>query len=83
MLTAVEGVYRNGIVELAEVPAQVSENARVLVTFLENGANGAAGDEFEQEQIAELRARLQTFAADWESEEMNIYDDYDAAKSRL
>lgn len=32
---------------------------------------------------AELRAGLQTFAEDWESEEMSIYDDHDAAKSRL
>lgn len=83
MLTAIEGFYRNGVVELTEVPAHAPENARVLVTFLENGNSGSTAGELDQEQMAELRARLQTFAADWESEEMNIYDDYDAAKSRL
>jgi hypothetical protein len=34
-----------------------------------------------RQQAAKLRAKLQTFAEDWESEEMRIYDDYDAAKS--
>jgi hypothetical protein len=33
-LLTVEGVYRNGKVELAETPAGVGEAARVLVTFL-------------------------------------------------
>jgi hypothetical protein len=83
MLTAVEGFYRNGVIELAEVPSQVSENARVIVTFLENGSVNLERRGVDQKQAAELRARLQTFAEDWESEEMSIYDDYDAAKSRL
>ncbi len=83
MLTAVEGFYRNGIVELAEIPRQVGENTRVIVTFLENGSADLAASGIDQTQAAELRARLQTFAEDWESEEMSIYDDYDAAKSRL
>jgi hypothetical protein len=34
-------------------------------------------------QAAELRASLATFAADWEAPEMDVYDDYDAAKSRI
>jgi len=33
-LLTVEGVYRNGKVELAETPTDVGETARVLVTFL-------------------------------------------------
>ncbi len=32
-------------------------------------------------QAANLRERLTTFAEDWESPEMSIYDNYDAAKS--
>ncbi len=32
-------------------------------------------------QAANLRERLATFAEDWESPEMSIYDNYDAAKS--
>ena len=34
-------------------------------------------------QAAELRARLATFAEEWERPEMDVYDDYDAAKARL
>ncbi|MDE2829667.1 MAG: hypothetical protein OXN20_06090 [Gemmatimonadota bacterium] len=32
-------------------------------------------------QAADLRERLATFAEDWESPEMSIYDNYDVAKS--
>lgn len=39
MFTTVEGVYKQGKVELAEVPDGV-EGSRVIVTFLPNG-NGA------------------------------------------
>jgi len=34
-------------------------------------------------QAAELRASFATFAAEWERPEMDVYDDYDAAKVRL
>jgi len=34
-------------------------------------------------QAAELRARFATFAEEWERPEMDVYDDYDAAKARL
>lgn len=39
MLTTIEGIYKNGLVRLAETPDQVTE-AKVLVTFLasEGGA---------------------------------------------
>jgi len=35
MLISVEGVYRNGKVELREMPANVNEEMRVIVTFVE------------------------------------------------
>ena len=34
-------------------------------------------------QAAELRASFATFAGEWERPEMDVYDDYDAAKARL
>lgn len=34
-------------------------------------------------QAAELRASLASFADEWNQPEMDIYDDYDAAKARL
>ena len=83
MLPSVTGIYRNGKIELAELPPQIGENARVIVTFLGTGEVDLAAQGISTEQAAELRARLQTFAADWESEEMSVYDDYDAAKACL
>lgn len=42
MLTTIEGVYKDGRIELSETPEGVEER-RVLVTFLERGAvNGSA-----------------------------------------
>ncbi len=34
MLQAIQGVYKNGIIELTEVPTGISES-RVIVTFLQ------------------------------------------------
>ena len=76
MLQTLRGIYREGRVELAERPRDVHPPAEVLVTFL---ANGGAVDLAERgispAQAAELRARLKTFAADWERPEMDAYDD--------
>ncbi len=83
MLTTVEGVYRNGCVELIELPRQVAENTRVIVTFLGTGEVDLAAQGIDREQAADLRARFQTFAEDWESPEMDIYDDYDTHKAKL
>jgi hypothetical protein len=59
------------------------EESPVIVTFVESGkidlrAHGITGAE-----AAELRNALAAFAEDWDSPEMDIYDDYDAAKARL
>lgn len=34
-------------------------------------------------QAAELRTSFTTFAEEWDRPEMDVYDDYDAAKARL
>jgi hypothetical protein len=83
MLKTIEGVFRDGKVELTEVPKDVRDETRVLVTFLEPpvidlGARGIA-----EGHAAELRARLAPFAEEWESSEMAVYDHYDAAKAGL
>lgn len=48
MLTTVEGIYKDGKVELSETPADTQES-RVLVTFLTNGThkNGSRAPELE------------------------------------
>ena len=37
----------------------------------------------DEAQAAEMRARLASFAEDWESPEMDIYDNYDEEKAKL
>lgn len=83
MLKTIEGIYRHGRIELTEEPNDVREETRVLVTFLEPNLIDLRARGIDEAQAAELRARLATFTEDWESPEMSIYDDYDAAKARL
>jgi len=82
MLRAIEGIYRNGKVELTEVPSNARDETRVLVTFLEPQSIGIRTRGINGAHAAELRARLATFAEYWDSPEMAVYDDYDAAKAR-
>ena len=37
MFTSVEGVYQDGVIKLAEQPAQVPAGSPVIVTFLQDG----------------------------------------------
>ena len=82
MLKTIEGVYRHGRIELTEEPSDVREETRVLVTFLDANLVDLRARGIDVAQAAELRARLAMFTEDWESPEMSIYDDYDAAKAR-
>jgi hypothetical protein len=84
MLVSVEGLYHNGKVELKELPVNINTEMRVIVTFVEpNKFIDLRARGIDEAQAAELRARLATFAEDWDSPEMDIYDDYDAAKAKL
>ncbi len=83
MLTSIEGVYRNGQIELVEQPTAANNNTRVIVTFLGGGHAELQARGIDQQQAADLRAQLAPFAEEWDSSEMDVYDDYDAAKTRL
>jgi hypothetical protein len=82
MLTRVEGTYRNGRIELAQLPANVPEETRAIVIFIEPEEEGVDLGNYgiDETQAESLRANLATFAEDWNSPEMRIYDDYDAAR---
>lgn len=82
MLKTIEGMYRNGKVELDDVPEDVSEETPVLVTFLAGRVDLRARG-IDEAEAADLRARLSTFAEDWERPDMDAYDDYDASRARL
>lgn len=83
MLRTVAGIFRNGAVQLAELPAGVAEESRVIVTFLEERLVSLPERGIDTETAGDLRAALASFAGDWDSPDMDIYNDYDAAKSRL
>ena len=75
MLKSVEGVYREGKVELLEsVPEGMT--GRVIVTFVSSpaGAVDLAARGIGPEQAADLRHRLAAFAEDWQRPEMDAYD---------
>lgn len=85
MLSSIEGIYRDGKIKLVEMPTNnIRNNTRVIVTFLKGSdridlrARGIG-----EVQAADLLGRLSTFVEDWESSEMDIYDDYDKSKSNI
>lgn len=83
MLKSIEGVYRNGKIELLEPPGDVRDEMHVIVTFLDHKLIDLRARGIDESHAAELRARLATFAEDWDSPEMDIYNDYDATKANL
>jgi len=83
VLTTIEGVYRGGKIELARVPGHVREETHVIVTFLPSQYVDLQARGIGETQAAVLRARLATFAEDWDSPEMDVYDNYDAAKDSV
>lgn len=83
MLTTIQGIYRKGRIELAEAPQNVREDTPVIVTFLAPAPIDLRARGIDERKAADLRASFATFAEDWDSPEMDIYDNYDAAKASL
>ena len=75
MLKSIEGVYRDGKIELIETPPPDAAG-RVIVTFVSSpvAVVDLAGRDVTPEQAADLRRRLTTFAEDWQRPEMDAYD---------
>jgi hypothetical protein len=73
MLKTVEGIYRNGKVELLETPPDVS-NARVIVTFLPASQGRSKPPEFTAEELADLRGKFAAWQEDWHAPGMEAYD---------
>jgi hypothetical protein len=74
MVRSIEGIYREGRVELLEPAPSVTE-AKVIVTFLQSpSAVDLAKRGVDAEQAADLRARLSAFEEDWSRPEMDAYD---------
>jgi hypothetical protein len=75
MVKSVEGVYRNGKVELVE-PLSEAEGLRVIVTFVQpSGLVDLRERGIDESQAADLRRRLVPVAEDWDRPEMAVYDE--------
>lgn len=74
-MKSVEGVYRNGKVELLE-PLAEAEGSRVIVTWIQSaGPVDLRQRGIDETQAADLRRRLAPFAEDWDRPEMAAYDE--------
>ncbi len=81
MYTSIAGIYRDGRVELKERPKHLQPEMQVIVTFLDEEGIDLRAHGIDEKQAAELQSRLSSFAEDWNSPAMDIYNDYDAATS--
>jgi hypothetical protein len=75
MLKSVEGVCREGKIELLE-PVPEGSTGRVIITFVSAAEPtvNLADRGIDGPQAADLRRRLATFAEDWQRPEMDAYD---------
>ncbi len=75
MVKSVEGVYRNGKVELTE-PIAEAEGSRVIVTWVHPATSVDLRERgIDESQAADLRRRLAPFTEDWDRPEMDAYDE--------
>ena len=75
MVKSVEGIYRNGKVELLEPQAE-PEGSRVIVTWVHLAEPVDLRERgIDESQAADLRRRLGPFAEDWNRPEMAAYDE--------
>ena len=71
----VEGIYRDGEVELLELLAE-AEGSRVVVTWVHPAEPVDLRERgIDESQAADLRRRLASFAEDWDRLEMAAYDE--------
>ena len=83
MVTTVEGVFRDGRIELREAPPDV-EGARVIVTFLpESPESGAASPQSASEANRRVLDLLQAWQAEpLTADEERLLDDFDAFQAQ-
>lgn len=74
MLQCIEGICRNGKVELLETPEDVHE-ARVIVAFLPADSSQKKKPQLTPAEIAELRWKLSAWEEDWNAPGMEAYDE--------
>ena len=63
---------------LKDNPSNIPDETPVIVTFLGGGGIDLRARGINEEQAGTLRAQLASFAEEWDSPEMSVYDDYEA-----
>jgi hypothetical protein len=75
LVKSIEGVYRDGKVELLEPPDE-PEGSRVIVTWVRFPRQVELRERgIDEAQAEDLRRRLAPFAEDWDRPEMAAYDE--------
>ena len=74
MVKSVEGVCRNGRIDLIE-PLDEAEGSRVIVTWVSPNSVDLRERGIDESQAADLRRRLAPFSADWDRPEITVYDE--------
>ncbi|HEX9840784.1 MAG TPA: hypothetical protein VGA72_15655 [Anaerolineales bacterium] len=78
MLTTLQGVYRKGKIVLNDDPSDIPDETPVIVTFLGVEGIDLRARGISEEQASALRSQLSSFAEEWDSPEMSVYDNYEA-----
>ncbi len=68
------------VIELLEQPSAMQDETKVSAPFLEKGVVDLRERGINHAQAAGTRALLATFAEDWDSPEMSVYDNYAASQ---
>ncbi len=79
MNQTVDGILRNGKVELLEEPRDVRE-ARVIVTFLPDVPLCSESSAPSPDEIADLHGKLAAWQEDWNAPGMEAYNDYETRR---
>lgn len=72
MLKSIEGIYRDGTVELSELPQNISSHTKVIVTFLEDIEVSKMKNQGSSEQVEQLPVTyhdLDSLAGTWNEED--------------
>jgi hypothetical protein len=76
VITSIQGIFRNGKVELLEPPPSSISESQVVITFLPKAHPVNLSERgIDPKQAGELRARLRAITEDWERPEMDLYDE--------
>lgn len=78
MWITIEGIVRNGKIELLGYPDTIADETHVLITVLTPQQPADQVLAMTPEEAADLRHRLHCFTDDWLDPSMDGYDTYDA-----